>query len=65
MLGAQPLVKYKEVSFFCLKLIKGNGGQNWLYFSGKLYRCLGLILGYFPDLLCTILIKSKCLQNEI
>ena len=25
--------------------------SNSLYFSGKLYKCLGVVLGYFHDLL--------------
>ena len=36
---------------FCLKpKISGKYGPNWLYFSGKLYKCLGLAQGYFLDL---------------
>ena len=45
------ILLYKVVSFFYKQLkISENAGTNWLYFSGKLYECLSVILVYFVTL---------------
>ena len=49
--------------FFCLKLkISENADLNGYYFSGKLYKCLNVVLGYFTDLIRHIL---EALGEEI
>ena len=38
--------------FFCLKLkISKISGLDGVYFLGKHYNCLGLVLTYFPDII--------------
>ena len=44
------ILLHKVVRFFRLKLkISESAGLKWLHFPGKLYKCLGEVLDYFPD----------------
>ena len=37
--------------FFCLKLkISENASPNFLFFTGRLYKCIRAVLSYFSDL---------------
>ena len=57
--------------------ISTNSGQHWLNFPIKLYKCLWVVLGYFPALLkspprdfktlkfCNILPLSELFQPEL
>ena len=57
------LIRLFKVVRFCLKLnISENTDPKWMYLSGKLTICLGMILGYFLELIRPPEIKLKSLS---